>query len=225
MARRLVTWRDVAIEQVKIAADLQGDATTLLLAEIRKLTSVDDLELIVDLGFAGRDVSQIVEATRAWEPYGITWVEDPLQVGAAAEIAEMRSAASLPIAAGDEASSEELLGLLDIGAVDVLRADSTTVGGLTGLGDVVARAATVPVSLHVYPEIHRHAAFTMNADSPIEIFPPGDAFDFVDRFVHCEDLALVDGGFVPPTSPGLGLRYLPEAVPDNVVQSNTYTNE
>ena len=224
MARRLAVGERWAIGSVKIAADLRGDATTRLLAAIRELASVDDLELIVDLGFAGRDVSQIVEATRAWEPYGITWVEDPVQVGAAAEIAEMRSAAPLPIAAGDEASSEELLGLLDIGAVDVLRADSTTVGGLTGLGDVL-HAHPVPVSLHVYPEIHRHAAFVMNADSPIEIFPPGDAFDFVDRFVHCEDLALVDGGFLPPTSPGLGLRYLPEAVPDNVVQSTTYTNE
>lgn len=224
MARRLVGWRDVGYRSVKIAADLRGDSTARLLAEIRRLASVEDLEVIVDLGFAGRNVGQIVEATRAWKPYGITWVEDPVPVGSAGDIAEICSAASLPIAAGDEASPDELLGLLDIGAVDVLRADSTTVGGLSGLRDLVARA-TVPVSLHVYPEIHRHAALVMDTDSPVEIFPPGDAFDFVDRFIHCEESTLVDGGFLPPTSPGLGLRYQPDSLPDNVVRSMTFTTD
>jgi L-alanine-DL-glutamate epimerase-like enolase superfamily enzyme len=222
MARRLVSWRDAGYRSVKIAADLRDGATTQLLAEIRNLVPVEELDVALDLGFAGRDVSQIVEAARAWETYGITWVEDPVQAAAAADIAAMRAAAPLPIAAGDEATPGELLGLLDLSAVDVLRADSTTIGGLTGLSEVVARA-NVPVSLHVYPEIHRHAALVMAADSPIEIFPPGDDFDFVDRFVHCEESNLVDGRFLPPMSPGLGLRYRPEAVPNNVIRSTSFT--
>ncbi|OPX12925.1 enolase C-terminal domain-like protein [Mycobacterium sp. AT1] len=221
MARRLAGWREKGYRSVKIAADLRSDATTRLLAAIREIATADELELVVDLGFAGRDVSQVVDAARAWEPYGIAWVEDPLPVGAATDIAEMRAAAALPIAAGDEASQGELFGLLDADAVDVLRADSTTVGGLTGLSDVVTRA-TVPVALHVYPEIHRHAALVMNGVSPIETFPPDDPFDFVDRFVQCEDSALVDGGFLPPTTPGLGLRYRPESLSDNVVESTTF---
>jgi L-alanine-DL-glutamate epimerase-like enolase superfamily enzyme len=222
MARRLVSWRDKGYRSVKIAADLEDGRTAKLLAEIRNLVSIDDLELVLDVGFAGRNVSQIVAAARAWEPYGITWVEDPVKAAAAADIGAMRAAAPLPIAAGDEASSAELLSLMDHSAVDVLRADSTTVGGLTGLSAVVARA-NVPVSLHVYPEIHRHAALVMEADSPIETFPAGDDFDFVDRFVHSDDSTLLDGRFQPPTSPGLGLRYRPEAVPNNVIRSTSFT--
>lgn len=224
MARRLAAWREEGYRSVKVAADLRGDATTRLLATIREIAPADELELVVDLGFAGRDVSQVVEASRAWEPYGVAWVEDPVPVGAATDIAEMRSAAALPIAAGDEASQGELFDLLDADAVDILRADSTTVGGLTGLAEVVTRTA-VPVALHVYPEIHRHAALVMSGVSPIETFPPNDAFDFVDRFIQCEDSALIDGRFLPPTTPGLGLRYQSESLSHNLIESTTFTSD
>jgi L-alanine-DL-glutamate epimerase-like enolase superfamily enzyme len=222
MARRLAGWCDAGYRSVKIAADLHIAATAALLAEIRNVVPADELTLVLDLGFAGHDVEQLVEATRAWEPYQVTWVEDPVQVDAASDIAAIRAGAALPIAAGDEAAPGDLFGLLDQSAVDVLRADITTVGGLTGLGEVVARS-DVPVSLHVYPEIHRHAAFVMATDSPIETFPPTDDFDFVDRFIHAEDATLVDGRFLPPSAPGLGMIYRPEAVRHNVTRSATFS--
>lgn len=221
MARRLVGWRDRGYRSIKIAANLDDDGTTELLAQIRELASVDDLDLILDLGFAGRDVTQIIEAAQAWQPYGITWLEDPVNAAAAAEIAAMRTAVTLPVAAGDEASPAQLLDLLNHSAVDILRADTTTVGGLTGLVDIVDDAA-VPVSLHIYPEIHRHAAFVMDSTSPIETFPAGDCFDFVDRFIHADDMKIDDGRFLRPESPGFGLHYRPEAVKDNIIRSSSF---
>lgn len=221
MARRVVGWRDAGYRSIKIAADLEGNATTSLLAEIRDLLPRSELDLVLDLGFAGRDVEQIVEASRAWEPYGISWVEDPLPVNAATEIAAIRAATSVPVAVGDEASASDLSELIRHRAVDVLRADTTTVGGLTGLREIVG-CVDLPVSFHVYPEIHRHAALVMATHSPIETFPPGDDFDFADRFILAEELTAIDGRFAPPASPGLGLRYRPESVPNNIVHSELF---
>lgn len=222
MARRVVGWRDAGYRSIKIAADLEGSATTSLLAEIRDLLPRSELDLVLDLGFAGRNVGQIVEASRAWEPYGISWLEDPLPVNAATEIAEVRAATSVPVAVGDEASPTELGELIRHRAVDVLRADTTTVGGLTGLREIVARA-DLPVSLHVYPEIHRHAALVMQTHSPIETFPPGDDYDFADRFIVAEELTAIDGRVSAPTSPGLGLVYRPEPVQNNIIRSELCT--
>lgn len=221
MARRLVDWRDEGYRSIKIAADVEGDRTAGLLAEIRGLVPTDDLELVLDLGFAGRDVEQLVETVRTWEPFGITWVEDPFPVAATVDIAALGAAVPMPVAAGDEAPPDELGRLLEQSAVDVLRADATTVGGLSGLLDITAHAS-VPVSLHIYPEIHRHVAFAMGADSPVETFPIGDEFDFVDRFINAEEITPTGGRLRPPEAPGLGLRYRPEAVAKHVTRSTSF---
>lgn len=221
MARRLVTWREEGYRAVKIAADLGDDRTTRLLAELRRLVPAEDLGVVLDLGFAGHDVPQIAAAIDTWRPHGVTWVEDPVPPGAAADTAAVREQAAIPVAAGDEATPAELDGLLSHDAVDVLRADTTTVGGLTGLSDVMARAH-VPLSLHVYPEIHRHAAMAMDSESPVETFAPGDDFDFVDRFMRYADPAVVDGRFPSPVAPGLGLLYRPENCSANVVRSTSF---
>ncbi|BBY65521.1 enolase C-terminal domain-like protein [Mycolicibacterium helvum] len=221
MARRLVQWRDKGFRSIKIAASFHDDSTTRLLRAIRDLVPADELAVVLDLGFAGRDVSEIADAIGSWQPYGVTWVEDPLPSCAAADMAALRASAPLPIAAGDEASPGELHQLLNQSAVDVLRADSTTVGGLSGVSDLAARA-NVPVSLHVYPETHRHAAMVMQTESPVEMFPPNDDFDFVDRFLHYAEPAVVDGRFLAPTAPGLGVVYRPEAVTRNVVRSASF---
>lgn len=223
MARRLVGWRDKGYRSIKIAANPDDDgATTKVLAHIREQASAEDLELVLDLGFAGRDVGQVVKAAQDWEPYDITWLEDPVSTSAAAETGAIRTLSPLPIAAGDEASPAELADLSKHDAVDVLRADSTTVGGLTGLIEI-AESAAVPVSFHIYPEIHRHAAFVMQSASPIETFPPLDCFDFVDRFIRADDLDIDDGMFSAPQTPGLGLRYLPESAESSVVRSKSFS--
>lgn len=221
MAERLVGWRERGYRAIKIASGLDVDRTTGLLAAVRDLASPEDLQLVLDLGFGGREVTAIVDATRAWESFGITWVEDPIPVAAASDMAAIRAASPLPIAAGDEAPLEQLSDLLEHSAVDVLRADATTVGGLTGVQTVLENAS-VPVSLHIYPEIHRHAAFVMTTDSPVELFPADDAFDFVDRFIHTQDLQAIEGQFSAPSSPGLGITYRPEHVLPHVVRSSSF---
>jgi L-alanine-DL-glutamate epimerase-like enolase superfamily enzyme len=222
MARRLVAWRDAGFRSVKIAADLDDDGTTGVLAAVRQMAPADEFDVVLDLGFAGRSVSAVVDAAQRWAQYGVTWLEDPFPVAAAADTASTRVSCALPIAAGDEASPGELTALLQSSAVDVLRADTTTVGGLSGLADILAMA-TIPVSLHIYPEIHRHVAVTRAESSPIESFPPADDFDFVDRFIVYDQPPIADGRFAVPPTPGLGLHYRPDTVLHNIIHSHRIT--
>lgn len=220
MARRLAGLRDNGFRSIKIAGNPHDETVTGLLTELRSLVPIGDLQVVLDLGFSGRDVRQVVEATKAWEEFGVTWVEDPVPVVDAGVIAEIRAGSPIPLAAGDEGDPDELLKLLDNGAVDVLRADATTVGGLTGLCEIISRAS-IPTSLHIYPEIHRHVSFGLPMDSPIESFPADDPFDFVDRFIHTDNSSLVNGGHTPPNSPGLGMRYRPEVTSQNMIRSTS----
>ncbi|NEW76476.1 enolase C-terminal domain-like protein [Streptomyces rhizosphaericus] len=220
MARRLADRVSEGFDLIKIAADPQPDATTRLLSAIREVVGPEDLDLVLDLGFAGPDRAQMLDAVRDWKPFGVRWVEDPWPVTATADIAALRAAGAVPVAVGDEASPAELRGLLDHAAVDVLRADATTVGGLSGLHRILSDAP-VPVSTHVYPETHRHLAFTAGDESPLEMFPSRDPFDFADRFVDTDDLTPVDGRLGAPRTPGLGLRYRAESVTRYRVRSTT----
>lgn len=103
-----------------------------------------------------------------------------------------------------------------------LRADTTTVGGLSGLVDILA-TTTIPVSLHIYPEIHRHVAVTRSGRSPVETFPRGDDFDFVDRFIAYDQPPIADGRFTVPDTPGLGLTYVPDTALHNITHSHTFS--
>ncbi len=221
MAQRLVGWRDRGYRLIKIAASTRAEETEGLLNAIRMLAPTDELELVLDLGFAGASVDALKEAAERWAPYGVRWIEDPFATSDADDIAALREVSPIAVAAGDEASSDELDALLGRRAVDVLRADSTTVGGPSGLLDLTA--AEIPLSLHIYPEIHRHLAFAAGRDCPVETFPPLDDYDFVDRFITAnDDMSVTDGSFITPAAPGFGVEYHASAVSDRIVSSMSF---
>ena len=99
--------------------------------------------------------------------------------------------------------------LLHRRAIDRLRVDAMTIGGLTAFRPVAgrARAARIPVATHVHPEVHQHCAFGLGGVDLVEMFPPGGEFDCVHEFVLPESLDLAAPGVVrAPERPGLGLE-------------------
>lgn len=221
MAERLAGWHADGYRWLKIAADADPDDTAAVLRHLRRLAPADDLQVVVDVGFAGESTVRMAQAAREWEAYGLTWIEDPFPPASVESIAATRSHSPGLVAAGDEATPTELAHIVAAGAVDVLRADCTTTGGLTGLGRLAA-ASTLPVSCHVYPEIHRHLAFALTGTSPVESFPPRDPFDFVDRFIEPSDWNPRDGRVAAPAEPGLGITYRPDRLTSQLVRSRTY---
>ena len=91
-------------------------------------------------------------------------------------VAAVRAGSTTPVAMGDEqGGSYHPEALLALDAVDVLRVDATTNGGVTRLREIVRRAAGkgVAVSPHMFPHVHSRLMAVLGAEAPIEWGIPG----------------------------------------------------
>lgn len=206
---------------VKVAAGADDLETAELLAAVR--AHDQSLDLVVDMGFAAPSVGAALTSIATWRGFDLAWVEDPFPPQDASATAAVRAhRPGALIGAGDEAPPDALHDLLAHDAVDVLRVDATTTGGLTGLLDI-ARVTGRRMSLHVYPEVHRHVAMTLPSVEEIELFLPSDPYDFVDRFIRAEEMEVdLVGEIHPPNTLGLGMSFDRESAGANVVRACHY---
>jgi len=179
------------------------------LAALRDLLG-GDIGLIVDMAWSWRSSRQAIDAVRGWEGYDLAWVEDPFPSSDWRAMRELSDAVRTPIAAGDEVTVRETMeALIEERAVDLVRLDATTIGGLSAFAAVreSAARARLAISPHAYPEIHRHCVFAWPDVGPVEIFPPRSPTWGTYRFLPEEpDLPATGGLLAAPMEPGLGLR-------------------
>jgi L-alanine-DL-glutamate epimerase-like enolase superfamily enzyme len=137
------------------------------------------------------------------------WIEDLVPPGDAALVADCRRAATTPVAMGDEqGGSYHPQALLSHAAVDVLRIDLTTNGGITGMARVLdlARAHGVAVAPHMYPHLHSRVLPALGAtDVPIEWGVPGTGVHPMD---DCLEQPVVTDGLMDPLAQDAGLGTL-----------------
>jgi L-alanine-DL-glutamate epimerase-like enolase superfamily enzyme len=162
----------------------------------------------IDNNFYSKTAAEAIAFGRRLDGLGVGWFEDVVPPGDAAMVAEIRAAIATPVAMGDEqGGSYHPQALLALDAVDVLRIDATTNGGITRLRGIVATAAArgVAVAPHMFPHIHSQVLGALGrTDAPIEWGIPGTG-------VHPMDDSLVrpvvrDGLMDPlPALPGLGV--------------------
>ena len=169
----------------------------------------DDVDIMVDahgtLGVAG--ARQFCAATHE---LGLRFVEEPVASDDRVGLAEVRSAAMAPIAAGEsEASCFDFAELVERRAVDVLQPDLAIAGGLSeGLRiGAIATAHRLQLAPHSWGSaLSFEAARTLALASPAGVFvevPMGGAPLLRDLFQP--DLALADGTVGPARGPGWGL--------------------
>ena len=175
------------------------------------------------MGFAAGTVEQALASIEAWHPYGLDWVEDPFLSSDANALAELRTKARgrARLGAGDEAPPSDLVRIMEHDAADIIRCDVTTTGGLSGIVDLTAQSDR-RVSFHVYPEIHRHLACVLPEVEEIELFLPGDPFDFADRFIRAVAMDVEAGTLFPPRAPGLGFVFDPSGFENRVTRSHQH---
>ncbi len=193
---------------------------------IRELCG-ERLGLTVDVGFAWEDHDAAVRLAGRWRELGLTWIEDPLHGREAARLARLREAIDVPLAVGDEVTSRATADeLLRLGAVDVLRADATCVGGLGALLELQRRAhaARVACSTHIYPELHRHVALAHPHGGPVELFRPDTPFETPQAFSRPPATVLDPATGIrvipAPIAPGLGLEIDWESVDYHAVRTH-----
>lgn len=217
-AGRLAMRVDAGASRIKLRNLPGAEATATRLAAARKAVGWD-VDLVVDAGWGWADVGTAAAAVEAWRPYNLAWVEDPFPAGQGRLTAELRAASHTPIGAGDEFDQAAIADLLACDAVDVLRVDATTVGGLTGFRSICAAVGgRVPISPHVGAEIHQHCAFADRNVSPLEVFAPDRQFDATCRFVSpASQLWSAPNAISPPSGPGLSLEIDWATVAENAV--------
>ena len=127
------------------------------------------------------------------------WIEDLVPPGDADLVAQCRAGAETPVAMGDEqGGSYYPQALLSHKAIDVLRIDLTTNGGVTRMPHVLAMAKShgIQVAPHMYPHLHSRVLPALGiVDCPIEWGIPGSGVHPMDDCI--EQPIIVDGLMEP----------------------------
>jgi L-alanine-DL-glutamate epimerase-like enolase superfamily enzyme len=165
------------------------------------------VELMVDANGAYPRKQALAWAERYGE-HGVSWFEEPVSSDDLAGLRLLRDRApgGIAIAAGEYGWD---LGyferMLAAGAVDVLQADVTRCGGITGFlrVDGLCAARSIPLSAHCAPAISAHACCGIESLQHLEYFHDHVRIEgmLFDGTLEPED------GFLEPdrTRPGLGL--------------------
>jgi L-alanine-DL-glutamate epimerase-like enolase superfamily enzyme len=199
-------WAADGLPWVKMKVGRQPLADPERVAQARDAIG-PDTGLMVDANGA-YDRKQALWAAERFAEAGVSWFEEPVPSGDVAGLRLLRDRlpGGMEVAAGEYGYDVPTFrGLLRGGAVDVLQADATRCGGLTGFLAVaaLADAFNLPLSAHTAPSIHLPVCLACANVRHIEYFHDHT------RLEHL----LFDGAARPekgllrpdPARPGLGL--------------------
>ncbi|HEY2318842.1 MAG TPA: enolase C-terminal domain-like protein [Solirubrobacteraceae bacterium] len=161
LCEQLAGWVGQGIPRVKLKVGREPDADPHRVRAVRDAIG-PDAELFVDANGAYSRTEALALAER-FADLGVTWFEEPVSSNDLDGLRFLRdrAPAGMDITAGEYGYEPEYFRrMLDARAVDVLQADVTRAGGITGLQDVggLCAAYEVPLSAHCAPQIHAHAA-------------------------------------------------------------------
>jgi L-alanine-DL-glutamate epimerase-like enolase superfamily enzyme len=166
-----------------------------------------DVQLFVDANGAYARKQALAMADRFAE-FGVTWFEEPVSSDDLAGLHLMRdrAPAGMDIAAGEYGYDDLYFRrMLDAQAVDVLQADATRCGGVTGFMKAASLcdARSMPLSAHCGPALHVHMCCAAPRLRHIEYFHDHAR---IDRMLF-DGAAKPSIGCLAPdlTRPGIGL--------------------
>jgi len=124
---------------------------------------------------AAYDVATAITAARAFEPYGVTWFEEPLHwYDGVYGTAQVAAATTIPIASGEsELHRWACRDLILHGGIRVMQFDATRAGGVTEWLRVAAYAAShgIVMAPHHDPQVHGHLIAAVPNGHVQEVFP------------------------------------------------------
>jgi L-alanine-DL-glutamate epimerase-like enolase superfamily enzyme len=171
--------------------------------------AIGDAALFVDANGA-LTVKGALQYADRFADEGVAWFEEPVSSDDLEGLRFVRDAApvAMDIAAGEYAyTCDDFRRMLEIHAVDVLQADATRCGGVTGFMQAaqLCDAWHIPLSAHCAPALHRHLAAAAPRLRHIEWFHDHVRIESMlfDGAPHAEH-----GSIAPDLSrPGCGLEF------------------
>ncbi|HEY8075654.1 MAG TPA: enolase C-terminal domain-like protein [Labilithrix sp.] len=210
LAKQLGNWADEGFRAVKmkVGRDARADAHRIRIA--REAVG-REVELFVDANGAWSRKQALAEA-EMMSRVGVTWLEEPVSSEDVEGLRLVRDRVPMDVTAGEYGYVlDDFRRLLAADCLDVVQADVTRCGGITGLLAVSAlcEAFHLPLSTHCAPHIHAHAGCALRPLRHLEWF-----HDHVrlERMLFEGALEPVRGMLTPdPRAPGLGIRLARDA--------------
>jgi mandelate racemase len=178
--------------------DVASDIATV--REVRRIVG-DSVALMVDYN-QSLDPGEAIRRIRALEPFALEWVEEPVAAEDLHGHARVRAASSIPIQTGENWwFPRDAERALTAGACDRMMPDLMKIGGITGWMSVagLARAASMPVSSHLFIEASAHV---------LAVTPTSDWLEFMDFAASVLAAPnVLEQGCVTARGPGLGIAW------------------
>ena len=201
-------WREQQLRHIKIKVGRNPAEDPARLATVREAAG-DDIELMVDANGAFSR-KQALAQTELYRQFNVTWLEEPVSSDDIDGLRLLRDRAPAPIAIAAGEYGYDVFHfqrLLSHQAVDVLQADATRCGGITGFMQAAAlcEAWNLPLSAHCAPALHLHACCAAAPLVHIEYFHDHVR---IEQRLFDTGQQLRDGRLLPDLSrPGLGLEF------------------
>ena len=163
----------------------------------------DGFPLMVDANMRWT-VDQAIRAARAFAPYDLTWLEEPIQPDDVAGHARVVAEGRLPIAAGENLRTLwDFKQLIATGGVTYPEPDVTNCGGVTSFMKIahLAEAFGLPVTSHGAHDVTVQCLAALPNRSYLEAHGFG-----LERYI-AEPLRIEDGFAIAPERPGHAVEF------------------
>ncbi|PTM86950.1 enolase C-terminal domain-like protein [Mycoplana dimorpha] len=191
--------------KMKVGAEPERDPQRIRSAR----SAIGDAELFIDANGAFTP-SRSVRFADAIRQYDVRWFEEPVSSDDEAGLRFVRQStpSSMEVAAGEYVFNlDDVRRLLSAGAVDVLQADATRCGGISGFLKIAALAEAFhqDLSCHCGPGVHLHVACATAGLRHIEWFHD---HVLIEQMLIDGAPQVVNGAVRPDLSrPGNGFRF------------------
>ncbi|HEX7366366.1 MAG TPA: enolase C-terminal domain-like protein [Pelobium sp.] len=204
---QLEGWANEGFSAVKMKIGRNPDKDLLRIKNAKAV--IGQANLMVDANGA-YDAKTALSKAIEFTDYGINWFEEPVSSDDLAGLNFIRNhaPAKINIAAGEYGDNYHYFyNMLQAKAVDVLQADASRCGGITGFikAGKLAEAFHIPFSFHCAPSLHLHPATSLNSFTIGEYFHDHVRIEslFFDGFVKPKN-----GMMIPDLERyGLGLTF------------------
>jgi L-alanine-DL-glutamate epimerase-like enolase superfamily enzyme len=182
-----------------------------LAEDVERLGMIRDIigphrKLMVDAN-QGWDITSAVQSIKAYEPFNLNWIEEPLLSDDIQGHARLRSLVQSPIAIGENVYTKyQFNEYLAQGACDFVQADVIRVGGITPYLEIasIAEAWNVPMAPHFMLEITGQLLCCIPNARILEDVEGGS---FRELGILVKDVGVKGGSFLPPSEPGHGIIF------------------
>ena len=171
------------------------------LAAVREAVG-DAFEIMVDANQCFT-VAEAIRRARAFEPFGLAWLEEPLPAEDLGGHVELAAHTTIPIAVGESIyHPAHFREYLERGACSIVQADVARIGGITPWLKVAHLAETFNVAVCPHFLMELHVSLTAAAPNAtwVEYIPQLDG-------LTTSRLVIAEGYAVAPSTPGLGIEW------------------